>query len=73
MWISPALVRDRDVDVSRRRGVRDRHVLDAMPVFPREASLSPVREFAYEDVPLPSAKASDSQPYRRADDRGGRG
>ena len=47
--------RDRMVDVQiARRGVRDRHVLDAMRAVPREAFVEPgLAEFAYADGPLP--------------------
>jgi protein-L-isoaspartate(D-aspartate) O-methyltransferase len=48
-----------------RRGVRSRPVLDAMRAVPREAFLpEPLREFAYEDAPLPIAEGQTiSQPY----------
>jgi protein-L-isoaspartate(D-aspartate) O-methyltransferase len=63
-----ALARDRDrmVDVQiARRGVRDRHVLDAMRHVPREAFVEPgFEEFAYEDIPLPIGEGQTiSQPY----------
>jgi protein-L-isoaspartate(D-aspartate) O-methyltransferase len=47
------------------RGVRDRLVLEAMRTVPREAFLPEnLREFAYEDTPLPiAAKQTISQPY----------
>ena len=47
------------------RGVRSHLVLDAMRTVPREAFLpEPLREFAYEDAPLPIAeKQTISQPY----------
>ena len=47
------------------RGVRDRLVLDAMRVVPREAFLpESMGEFAYEDTPLPiAANQTISQPY----------
>lgn len=47
------------------RGVRDELVLDAMRKVPRELFLSKnLREFAYEDSPLPIAgKQTISQPY----------
>ena len=47
------------------RGVRSRRVLDAMGRVPRELFLPEnVREFAYEDSPLPiEAKQTISQPY----------
>lgn len=48
-----------------RRGVRSHVVLDAMRAVPREAFLpEPMREFAYEDAPLPIAEGQTiSQPY----------
>ena len=48
-----------------RRGVRSHLVLDAMRTVPREAFLpEPMREFAYEDAPLPIAEGQTiSQPY----------
>jgi len=48
-----------------RRGVRSPVVLDAMRAVPREAFLpEPMREFAYEDAPLPIAEGQTiSQPY----------
>ena len=48
-----------------RRGVRDRHVLDAMRRVPREAFVEPgFEEFAYEDGPLPIGQGQTiSQPY----------
>src|SRR2546429_7752176 len=58
--------RDRMVDVQiARRGVRDRHVLDAMRQVPREAFVEPgFEEFAYDDVPLPIGEGQTiSQPY----------
>ena len=47
------------------RGVRDKLVLDAMRKVPRELFLpKELREFAYEDAPLPIAgKQTISQPY----------
>lgn len=47
------------------RGVRSHLVLDAMRTVPREAFLpEPLREFAYEDAPLPIAENQTiSQPY----------
>src|SRR5207245_11604735 len=47
------------------RGVRDELVLDAMRKVPREQFLpSRLREFAYEDSPLPIAgEQTISQPY----------
>src|SRR5437868_14339987 len=58
--------RDRMVDVQiARRGVRTRHVLDAMRRVPREAFVEPgFEEFAYEDGPLPIGEGQTiSQPY----------
>ena len=58
--------RDRMVDAQiARRGVRDRHVLDAMREVPREAFVEPgFEEFAYEDGPLPIGEGQTiSQPY----------
>jgi len=48
-----------------RRGVRSPRVLEAMRTVPREAFLpEPMREFAYEDAPLPIAEGQTiSQPY----------
>ncbi|WP_368565167.1 protein-L-isoaspartate(D-aspartate) O-methyltransferase [Pseudoxanthomonas sp. UTMC 1351] len=48
-----------------RRGVRNRHVLDAMRKIPREQFVADeLREFAYEDSPLPIAAGQTiSQPY----------
>ena len=60
------LDRDRMVEVQiARRGVRDRHVLDAMRSVPREAFVEPgFEEFAYEDGPLPIGQGQTiSQPY----------
>jgi protein-L-isoaspartate(D-aspartate) O-methyltransferase len=47
------------------RGVRSQLVLNAMRAVPREAFLpEPLREFAYEDAPLPIAEGQTiSQPY----------
>src|SRR3954453_1526837 len=47
------------------RGVRDRHVLDAMRRVPREAFVEAgFEEFAYEDGPLPiGERQTISQPY----------
>jgi protein-L-isoaspartate(D-aspartate) O-methyltransferase len=62
--LSPA--RDRMVDIQiKRRGVRDRHVLEAMRKVPREAFVEPgFEEFAYEDGPLPIGENQTiSQPY----------
>jgi protein-L-isoaspartate(D-aspartate) O-methyltransferase len=58
--------RDRMVEVQvARRGVRDRHVLDAMRRVPREAFVEPgFEEFAYEDGPLPIGEGQTiSQPF----------
>jgi len=58
--------RNRMVDVQiARRGIRDRHVLDAMRRVPREAFVEPgFEEFAYEDGPLPIGEGQTiSQPY----------
>ena len=48
-----------------RRGVRDRHVLDAMRLVSREAFVEPgLEKFAYEDRPLPIGEGQTiSQPY----------
>ncbi len=62
--LSPA--RDRMVDIQiARRGVRDRHVLEAMRRVPREMFVEPgFEEFAYEDGPLPIGESQTiSQPY----------
>jgi protein-L-isoaspartate(D-aspartate) O-methyltransferase len=47
------------------RGIRDREVLRAMAIVPREAFVPPeLAEFAYEDSPLPIAEGQTiSQPY----------
>lgn len=61
-----AHARDRMVDVQiARRGVRDRHVLDAMREVPREAFVEPsFEEFAYQDGALPIGEGQTiSQPY----------
>jgi protein-L-isoaspartate(D-aspartate) O-methyltransferase len=61
-----AKLRDGMVDFQiARRGVRSRLVLDAMRTVPREAFLPErLREFAYEDSPLPIAEGQTiSQPY----------
>ncbi len=58
--------RERMVEVQiARRGVRDRHVLEAMRRVPREAFVEPgFEEFAYEDGPLPIGEGQTiSQPY----------
>jgi protein-L-isoaspartate(D-aspartate) O-methyltransferase len=49
----------------RARGVRSKRVLEAMASVPREDFLPPnLREFAYEDTPLPiEADQTISQPY----------
>ena len=53
-----------DVQIARR-GVRDRHVLDAMRHVPRDAFVEAgFEEFAYEDGPLPIGEGQTiSQPY----------
>src|SRR4051794_38808694 len=64
--LAPPRDRDRMVDVQIvRRGVRDRHVLDAMRRVPREAFVEAgFEEFAYEDGPLPISEGQTiSQPY----------
>ena len=61
-----ARLRDDMVDRQiARRGVRSPAVLDAMRAVPREAFVpEPLREFAYEDAPLPIAEGQTiSQPY----------
>lgn len=61
-----AHARERMVDVQiARRGVRDRHVLEAMRLVPREEFVAAeMAEFAYEDAPLPiEAGQTISQPY----------
>ncbi|WP_159711619.1 protein-L-isoaspartate(D-aspartate) O-methyltransferase [Geminicoccus flavidas] len=58
--------RERMVDVQlARRGIHDRHVLNAMGRVPREAFVEPgLEEFAYEDGPLPIGEDQTiSQPY----------
>ena len=58
--------RDHMVDQQiAHRGVRDRRVLDAMRKVPREAFVPKgMREFAYDDSPLPIAEGQTiSQPY----------
>ena len=62
--LSRARARMVDVQIVRR-GVRDRHVLEAMRRVPREAFVEPgLEEFAYEDGPLPIAEGQTiSQPY----------
>jgi protein-L-isoaspartate(D-aspartate) O-methyltransferase len=61
-------VHDRQTMVDRqiaRRGVHDSHVLEAMLEVPREAFVpDKLREFAYEDAPLPIEEGQTiSQPY----------
>ena len=61
-----AEARDRMVDRQvAARGIRDAAVLDAMRSVPREAFLpESMKEFAYEDSPLPIAEGQTiSQPY----------
>ncbi|MFU0506109.1 protein-L-isoaspartate(D-aspartate) O-methyltransferase [Pseudaminobacter sp. NGMCC 1.201702] len=61
-----AHARERMVDIQlARRGIGDRHVLDAMRRVPREAFVeSGFEEFAYEDTPLPIGEGQTiSQPY----------
>jgi protein-L-isoaspartate(D-aspartate) O-methyltransferase len=61
-----ARARDRMVDVHLAgRGIRDRRVLDAMREVPREEFIDGgMREFAYEDSPLPIGEGQTiSQPY----------
>ena len=61
-----AVLRDGMVDRQvAGRGVRSHLVLNAMRTVPREAFLpEPLREFAYEDAPLPIAEGQTiSQPY----------
>jgi protein-L-isoaspartate(D-aspartate) O-methyltransferase len=62
--LSHARARMVDVQIARR-GLRDRHVLEAMRRVPREAFVEPgFEEFAYEDGPLPIAEGQTiSQPY----------
>src|SRR3954451_1402607 len=58
--------RDRMVEVQiAGRGIRDQRVLDAMRRVPREAFVEEgLREFAYEDNPLPIAEGQTvSPPY----------
>src|SRR5215204_6756819 len=58
--------RDQMVDVQlARRGIRDRHVLEAMRRVPRELFVEPgFEEFADEDGPLSVAESQTiSQPY----------
>ena len=58
--------RDRMVEQQiARRGVRDRHVLEAMRTVPREVFVDPgMEEFAYEDGALPIGDGQTiSQPY----------
>jgi protein-L-isoaspartate(D-aspartate) O-methyltransferase len=61
-----ALLRERMAERQvANRGVRSQHVLHAMRTVPREAFLpESMREFAYEDSPLPIAEGQTiSQPY----------
>src|SRR5215216_4043306 len=62
--LSPARNRMVEIQIARR-GVRDRHVLEAMRRVPREAFVEPgFEEFAYEDAPLPIGEGQTiSQPY----------
>jgi protein-L-isoaspartate(D-aspartate) O-methyltransferase len=62
--LSRARTRMVDIQIARR-GVRDRHVLDAMRRVPRDAFVEPgFEEFAYEDGPLPIGEGQTiSQPY----------
>ncbi|HEX8234269.1 MAG TPA: protein-L-isoaspartate(D-aspartate) O-methyltransferase [Caulobacteraceae bacterium] len=62
----PEIQRDQMVERQiARRGVRDPRVLDAMRRTPRELFVPrPLREFAYDDSPLPIAEGQTiSQPY----------
>jgi protein-L-isoaspartate(D-aspartate) O-methyltransferase len=64
--LNPSSRRERMVEVQiKRRGVRDRNVLEAMRIVPREAFVEPgFEEFAYEDSPLPIGQDQTiSQPY----------
>lgn len=59
-------VRDQMVEVQiKRRGIRDKHVLNAMRTVPREHFVADgMAEFAYEDTPLSiEAGQTISQPY----------
>jgi len=61
-----ARARDRMVDVQiAARGIRDRHIVEALRRVPREAFVEPgLEEFAYEDGPLPIGEGQTiSQPY----------
>src|SRR5918997_5899093 len=62
--LSRARARMVDVQIARR-GVRDRHVLEAMRRVPREAFVEHgLEEFAYDDGPLPIGEGQTiSQPY----------
>lgn len=70
-WSTPIMLdfaraRSRMVDVQiAGRGVRDKHVLEAMRRVPREEFVEPgYEEFAYEDGPLPIGEDQTiSQPY----------
>src|SRR5712672_1254081 len=64
--LNPSSTRERMVEAQiKRRGVRDRNVLEAMRIVPREAFVEPgFEEFAYEDSPLPIGQVQTiSQPY----------
>jgi protein-L-isoaspartate(D-aspartate) O-methyltransferase len=64
--LNPSSARERMVQAQiKRRGVRDRHVLQAMRTVPREIFVDPgFEEFAYEDSPLPIGQEQTiSQPY----------
>jgi protein-L-isoaspartate(D-aspartate) O-methyltransferase len=64
--LNPSSRRERMLEAQiKRRGVRDRNVLDAMRIVPREAFVEPeLEEFAYEDNPLPIGQEQTiSQPY----------
>lgn len=61
-----AAARNHMVDTQiARRGIRDRHVLDALRIVPREAFVEAgFEEFAYEDSPLPIGHGQTiSQPH----------
>src|SRR4051812_1590436 len=66
VMLNPSSARERMVEAQiARRGIRDRHVLEAMRRVPREAFVEPgFDEFAYEDSPLPIGEEQTiSQPY----------
>src|SRR3954468_733302 len=66
VMLNPSSARERMVEAQiARRGIRDRHVLQAMRRVPREAFVEPgFDEFAYEDSPLPIGEDQTiSQPY----------